>query len=140
MVVPGGLTTTAVKVDTAPTFTTTTVTITADMGTVPQSSTTVVKKPYLSSLSVQTVTRAGGNGKVTPRISGPAPAGGVKVTLSASPGGILSLPITATIPAGATAVYLAVPASLIDTEVAVTVTASWDGKTISKSTLVRNMT
>jgi hypothetical protein len=139
IVVPAGLTSYAVKVGTVPTFTTTLVTITGKMGTLSKSSTTLIKEPYLSSLSVQSVIRAGGYGKVTPRISGPAPAGGVKVTLSTSPDGFLSVPVTATIPAGQTAAYLVVPASMVDSQVAVNVKASYDGKSITTPTVVRNM-
>ena len=65
--------------------------------------------------------------------------GGVKVTLSASPGGILSVPVTATIPAGQTAAYMVVPASMVDSQVAVTVKASYDGRSIMTPTVVRNM-
>jgi hypothetical protein len=139
IVVPGGQTSVAVKFWTVPTFTTTLVTIYAKMGTVTKSTTTLIKEPYLSSLSVQSVIRAGGYGKVTPRISGPAPAGGVTVTLSATPDGILSVPVTATIPAGQTAAYMVVPASMVDSQVAVTVKASYDGKSITTPTVVRNM-
>jgi hypothetical protein len=138
-VVPGGMTSYAIKYYTVPTFTTTMVTISVNMGLLTLSTHTLVKQPYLSSLSVQSVIRAGGYGKVTPRISGPAPAGGVKVTLSASPDGVLNVPLTATIPEGATAVYLVVPASMVDTQSAVTVTAKWGTQSFSKPTIVRNM-
>jgi hypothetical protein len=139
VVVPPGESTYAFKVTTKPTFTTTTVTLTAENGTATMHAQVIVKEPYLSSMSVQTVIRAGGYGKVTPRISGPAPAGGVTVTLSVNPSGYLNVPVTAVIPAGQTAVYLKVPASMVDSEVAVTVTASYDGRTISKPTVVRKM-
>jgi hypothetical protein len=52
---------------------------------------------------------------------------------------VLNVPVTAVIPAGQTSVYLKVPASIVDSEVAVTVTASYDGRTISKPTAVRKM-
>jgi hypothetical protein len=140
VIVPPGEDNYAIRITTKPTTVTKAVKITARNGTATLSTVTVVKEPYLSSLSVQTVIRAGGQGKITVRISGIAPSGGIVVSLNSNRPSILQAPATVTIPAGAAGKSIVVNASMVSSEVAVNVSAYYDGIKITKPTVVRNMT
>ena len=139
IIVPVGEDNFAIQVTTKPTTATTAVTITAKNGTATRSTVTVVKEPYLSSLSVQSVIRAGGQGKITVRISGVAPSGGIVVSLNSNRPSVLTVPATVTIPAGAAGKSIVVNAAMVSSEVAVNVSASYDGIKITKPTVVRKM-
>jgi hypothetical protein len=139
VIVPPGEDELILKVTTRATLTTTAVTISARNGGLTLTTVTTVKEPYLSSLSLQTVIRAGGEGKLTVRLSGIAPSGGIVVALAASPSAYLTLPSSVTISAGAAGKTLIFPAAMVEDEEAVTVTASYDGRSVSKPTVVRRM-
>jgi hypothetical protein len=139
VVVPGGATSYSFKVTTGTTITTTTVTIKASIGVSTPSAKIIVKEPVLSSLSVQSVYRAGGSGKITARLSGPAPSGGITIKLTSSRPGILPVPASIKIPAGYQNGTITVYPAMVATEVSVTLTASYDGRTVTRTTIVRNM-
>lgn len=88
------------------------VTISATYDGVTRTKPTLIRAAVLSGLSVQTVIRHGGTGRVTVKLNGPAPSGGYQVNLGQTPCCMLTLPATVTIPAGKTQVSIAAPASI----------------------------
>lgn len=139
VVIPGGVTSHAIKVKTGTTANSTSVVLRASSGSVTKSATIIVKEPILSSLSVQSVYRAGGSGKVTVRLSGAAPSGGITVNLNSSRPSILPLPATVKVPAGYQNLTITVDPAMVSTEVTVNVSASYDGRKITRATIVRNL-
>jgi hypothetical protein len=121
-----------------PVVTDTSVTVSATYQGLTRSRVVLIKAPVLSSIGVQTKIRAGGVGKVIVRLSGPAPAGGVAVNLSSDPVGALIFTNPAIVPAGSYRLALVVPAMESDVDVRATVTATSGGRTVSKSTIIRN--
>ena len=88
----------------------------------------------LSSLSMNPTSVTGGNpstGTVT--LSGAAPAGGVRVTLSSSNTTAARVPSSVTVPAGATSATFAVSTSPVAASTAVTVSAIYGGMTKTAS-------
>jgi hypothetical protein len=136
--VPDGAREETISVATIPTRFDTEVTITARHGGVTKSRVVLIKKPVLSSLSVQSKIRAGGQGKITVRLSGRAPEGGLVVNVKSNRPSILPLPGDVSIDAGKASVTLVVDAAMVRTDVPVNVIARHDGVRVIKSTLVRN--
>ena len=136
--VAAGQTERAFSVQTNPVATDTNVTVSAAYKGVTKSRVVLIKAPVLSSIGVQTKIRAGGVGKIVVRLSGPAPAGGVAVTLSSDPTGALTFPNPAIVPVGTYRLALTVPAMETDTDVHATVTATSGARTVSRSTIIRN--
>lgn len=104
--VPAGQTSATFTVSTTAVSTTTTVTITATAGGISRQATLTVNPApsvTLQSLTVSPSFVIGGNSATgTVTLSGPAPAGGVVVTLRSSRPDRASVPISITVPAGAT--------------------------------------
>lgn len=87
------------------------------------SDTLLVRAPSLVSLDIDPSVVVGGEsafGTVT--LETAAPAGGVEVTLTANPGGIVSMPATVTVPGGQTSVSFQIDTVgiLVDTDVMIT--------------------
>ena len=72
---------------------------------------------------VQSVIRAGGVGRITVRISGNAPEGGIVVNVKSNRPSILPLPGDVTIPAGRHSITLKPDAAMVATDVFVNVIA-----------------
>ena len=138
ILVPAGATQETIQVKTVPTLTTTDVTITARFGGVTKTRVITVKEPVLSSMYVQSVIRAGGNGRITVRISGNAPEGGIVVNVKSNRPSILPLPGDVTIPAGRHSITLKPAAAMVTTDVFVNVIARQDGMQVVQSTIVRH--
>ena len=143
--VAAGQTEKTITVSTDPVAADTNVTVSASYLGVTRSRVVLIKAPVLSSLGLQTVIRHGGYGKVIARISGPAPAGGFAVNTSTDPAGHLLLDPVITIPAGATQLSLAVPASQFETadvelmpDLPLTVTISAGSASFTESTIIRD--
>jgi hypothetical protein len=87
--------------------------------------------PTLSSITLNPTSVLGGlqssTGTVT--LSAPAPAGGVQVTLSSSNAGVASVPLSVTVPAGATSATFKVSTSVILVSTSATISASYNGST-----------
>ena len=110
----------------------TSVTATATLGSVSKTAVVVVKAAALSSLVPgKTVMTGGATVSVRVQLDGAAPTGGTIVTLSSANTAIISLPLQATVPAGATSVNVDAVSSAVatDTDVAITATLG----TVSKS-------
>lgn len=136
--VPGGAKEETIGVTTVPTRVDTGVTITARYGGVTKSRVVLVKEPVLSSLSVQSKIRAGGQGKVTVRLSGRIPDGGLLVNVKSNRPSILPLPGDVMVAPGRSSITLIVDASMVATDVPVKVIARYDGVRVIESTIVRN--
>src|SRR4029078_7796831 len=89
-----------VGITTVPVLNTKSVTVTASLGGVTKSKQVKILEAYHSSLSLQRRIRAGGLGRVTVRLSGRAPAGGITVNLSTTRSDVFLLPATAHIEPG----------------------------------------
>jgi hypothetical protein len=112
-------------VTTNPVTSTRTVTATATYKGVSKSNTVIIKEPFHSSLSTQTVCRPGGLCRVIPRLSGRAPAGGIDITMTAEPEGVLQLPAVAHIEPGQASLYMRVPVTEQSNDVTVAVTSTY---------------
>ena len=114
----------------------TSVTAMATLGAVSKTATILVKAAALSSLVPgKTVITGGSTVSVRVQLDGAAPTGGTIVTLSSANSAIVSLPLQATVPAGATSVNVDAVTSPVatDTDVAITGTLG----TVSKSVTLR---
>src|SRR6476620_171056 len=138
ILVPAGATQETIQVKTVPTLTTTDVTITARFGGVTRSRVVTVKEPVLSSMYVQSVIRSGGVGRITVRISGNAPAGGIVVNVKSNRPSILPLLGDVTIPAGRHSITLKPAAAMVTTDVFVNVIGRQDGMQVVQSTIIRH--
>ncbi len=67
------------------------------------------------------------------KLKNPAPAGGAYVELSASPAGIVSVPVTLTIPAGATQSQFSIPGVNLSQPAKIDLSANWAVATITNS-------
>ena len=142
--VPAGAMDKLVSISTDPVVTDTSVTLTASLDGITRSHVVLIKAPVLSRLSLQTVIRHGGLGRVTVGLSGNAPTGGFTVSLSTDPTGYLAVGPSVTIPAGQHQVSLKVAASLFGEadvrmpDLPVTVTASSGDTSFTKHTIIRD--
>lgn len=94
--------------------------------------TLLVRAPSLISFSIDPDVVVGGESSFgTLTLETAAPAGGVEVTLTAAPGGIVSIPATVTVPAGETQVVFQIDTVgiLVDTDVMIT--ASTENSVVS---------
>ena len=109
-----------------------TVTVTATLGTVNKEAKILVKAASISALvPARTVLIGGSTVSVRVQLDGAAPTGGTTVTLESANSGIISLPLKATIPAGATSVNVDAVSSAVATDIDVAITATLG--TVSKS-------
>ncbi|HRA48622.1 MAG TPA: hypothetical protein PK819_11190, partial [Thermomicrobiales bacterium] len=142
--VPAGAMDKLVSISTDPVVTDTSVTLTASLDGITRSHVVLIKAPVLSRLSLQTVIRHGGLGRVTVGLSGNAPTGGFTVSLSTDPTGYLAVGPSVTIPAGQHQVSLKVAANLFGEadvrmpDLPVTVTASSGDTSFTKHTIIRD--
>ena len=112
----------------------TSVTATATLGSVSKTAVVVVKSAALSSLVPgKTVMTGGSTVSVRVQLDGAAPTGGTIVTLSTANTAIISLPLQATVPAGATSVNVDAVSSAVatDTDVAITATLGTVNKSVT---------
>lgn len=136
--VPAGQTEATVSATTVPTATSTDVRISAAYGGVTKSRTIRVLEPYLSSVSVQTKMRAGGTGKITIRFSGRLYSGGVDVRVRSNRPSIIQVPGTVHVEGGRETAIVDVNPTFQYPDVPVTFTISFDGRTVSGTTIVHN--
>ena len=112
--------------------------LTARYGGIARSRVVLIKAPILSSLSVQTKIRAGGQGRVTVRLSGRAPAGGLTLKVKSNRPSVLPFPGDVTIAAGNSSAVLIVDAAMVSKDVPVNVIARHNGVQLIRPTIVRN--
>jgi len=112
----------------------TSITATATLGAVSKTASVVVKAAALTSLvPAKTVLTGGSSVSVRIQLDGAAPTGGTIVTLSSANSAIISLPLQATVPAGATSVNVDADSSAVatDTDVAITATLGAVSKSVT---------
>lgn len=129
-----------VGITTVPVTDTVDVTVTATYKGVAKQKIVTIKEPFHSSLSLQSVIRAGGLGKVVVRLSGRAPAGGITVNLSTTEPDVFKLPTTAHIEPGDASAILRVDATDQPGDVPISVTSLYPklGDTYTKHAIVRH--
>jgi Subtilase family len=140
--VPGGSTTVAFQVATVASSSTTNVIISAATSGVTQTASMTITPqpsagPSLTSLTLTPGSVVGGSpssGLVT--LSAPAPSGGAAVSLSSSKTGVVTVPASVTIPAGATSASFTATANSVTSSSTVTVDASYAGTTLNSSLTV----
>jgi Subtilase family len=140
--VPAGSTSTAFQVTTTIPSNSTKVTISAATSGVSQSASLTVTPqpsagPSLTSLSLTPSSVVGGSpvsGVVA--LSAPAPTGGTVVSLSSSNTGMVTVPASVTVPAGATGASFTANTSSVTAASTVTVAASYAGTTLNSALTV----
>jgi len=104
------------------------VVVTATSGAVSKTAFFAVNAPSLTSMSVSPSTVAGGtNATVTVNINGIAPTGGLSITLISGAPGLVTLPGTISVNAGATSRNFSVPTSAVASTTVVTLFSSRAG-------------
>jgi hypothetical protein len=140
--VAAGATSATFTVSTSSVAASTTVTISAAFGGATMSASLTVTPaspppPTLSSLALNPTSVTGGNpstGTVT--LSGPAPVGGVQVTLSSSNATAAAVPSSVMVAAGATSASFTVSTSAVPSSTTATISAAYSGATRSASLTV----
>ena len=128
--VSAGASSVTFPVTTSPVSGSTAVTISAVYGGVTRSASLTVNLPSLSSLSLNPSTVVGGNGSTgTVTMSGPAPVGGVVVSLSSDNPSAANVPASVTVAGGATSATFAVNTSPVSVSTAVTISSLYGGLT-----------
>src|SRR6476661_2029033 len=135
--VPAGATEYTFSAATHPVAADTVVVVSAATGACRVSRSVTVKAPVLRSLSVQTVIRGGGQGKITVCLNGATASGGSAVAVNSNRPSILHVPSSIVIPAGKACLSIVVNAANVGSDVPVTITAK-KGGTLSQPTVVRN--
>lgn len=110
------------------------VTITASVGSKSLSSATLVR-PARPVIYTQTVSRAGGNSKVTVC----ARSTGEQITLASDQPTVFAVPGTVTLPTGKTCLSLIIPVGQVGADTPVTITATFAIGSVSGTTIVRNL-
>jgi hypothetical protein len=140
--VPAGATAVAFQVTTAPSISSTTVTISASNSGLTHSASLTVTPlpaagPTLTALTLTPRTVVGGSpsaGLVT--LSAPAPSGGALVSLSSSNTAVVTVPANVTVPAGATSASFTATTSSVTSSSTVIVAGSYAGTTQNGSLTV----
>ncbi len=130
--VAAGATTAAATITTQIVTTSTPVTISATYSSITKTATLTVQPAALASLALSPRTLLGGkNSTATVTLTGPAPAGGVVVTLSSSNPGVASVPPpgSITVPGGATTATGTITTQPVSTTTSLTISASYHGIT-----------
>lgn len=137
--VSGGSTSAQFTITTSKVATNQLVTITATASPTVQASATLnVLAPALLSVSVNPSTVTGGdNALLTVALNSTAPPGGAVVNLSAAPGGVVNMPATITIPAGAAQASITIGTNSVVTDTNVVITASRGGINVNTTLTVR---
>jgi hypothetical protein len=98
-----------------------------------------IQQATIKGIYVQSVIRAGGQGRVSVYLNGPAPAGGLVIRVISTRPTILPLPINVTIPAGESRLRLVVNAANVSDDVPVDVIVLENDTRFTGSTIVRNL-
>jgi photosystem II stability/assembly factor-like uncharacterized protein len=128
VIVPAGASSANFTVSTSPVSVATAVTISATGGGATASAELTVTPATISSVTLNPASVRGGKESTgTVALNGPAPAGGVIVTLSSSDAIVASVPGSVSIPAGATTARFTVSTQRVGSSTTVTISASLDG-------------
>jgi hypothetical protein len=128
--VPAGQTSATFTVTTAAVATTTSVVVSASYSGKTQTASVQVVPTALSALAVNPTTVQGGTGCIgTVTLTGPAPAGGLKVAIGSGSPTVVSMPASVTVAAGKTSASFAITTSKVASSTAVTLGAAIPGNT-----------
>ncbi len=128
--VSAGSLTRSYAVKTAPVTTVTAVPITAFYGGSSVSATLTVKPPSLSAVSLlPNSVKGGASSQGTVKLNGPAPAGGVRITLASGNTALATVPTSVTVVAGGSSASFTVLTKPVGTNIAVTISAAGGGVT-----------
>lgn len=138
--IPGGATTATFTVNTSGVAASNTVTIFASYAGQTQTASLTVIPLIISSLTLNPTSVTGGNPSfATVTLNGPAPAGGVQVTLSSSDPSVASVPPSVLVPAGATSTTFTVPTNLVIFSTTVTISATYNATSQSADLTVHSL-
>lgn len=138
--IPGGSTSVQFTITTSKVNNNQLVTITATASATVQAAATLnVLAPSLLSVTVSPSTVTGGdNALLTVALNSTAPPGGAVVNLSAAPGGVVNMPASITIPAGASQATATIGTNSVTTDTNVVITASRGGINVNATLTVRS--
>jgi len=135
--VAAGATSATFTVSTNPVGTSTSATISASYGGVTRTASLAVTSATLSSLTLNPTNVTGGSSAVgTVTLSGPAPSGGVVVTLSSNNVLVANTPSSVTVPAGSTSASFSITTLPVLLQTTVRISASYRAKTLSANLTV----
>ena len=128
VVVSAGAASASFNVTTTSVASPTSVTISATLNGVTQTSTLTVVPPALASLSLNPSSVRGGSSSAgTVTLTGPAPNGGVVVALASSSPNVAGMPANVTVPAGATSATFALTTELVFCQSRATISGTLSG-------------
>lgn len=136
--VPAGASAYAFTVATQPVDVDIAVSVRASHDGTEKARTVLIKAPRLSSLSVQSRMRAGGQGKITVRLTGPAPDAGVSVDLTTNRPSLVSGPSPVVVESGRRSVTVIVSLAHVTRDVEINVIARLNGRKLVAPSLIRN--
>ena len=123
--IPAGLTSATFTITTNPVSANTSVSISGTYG-VTQSTILTVNQPSLLALSKTPTTVIGGSPSTgTATLNGPAPAGGVVVTLQSNNTAVARVPASVTVPAGSTSATFTITTSAVGSSTQVTISGTY---------------
>ena len=139
VVIPAGATSATFAVSTLGVSASTTSTISAKLGTVSKTEVLTIKPQSVQSVTITPTSLVGGSqssvvGTIT--LTGNAPAGGAKVTLSSSSTAAATVPASVIIPAGTTSATFTINHLLVTASKTVTIKATYGGVTSSATLTV----
>lgn len=133
--IPAGHSSVSFKIETASVTAQTIVTLTATLGSTSKTATVSINPATLSALSLEPDRVSGGSTTTgTVKLSGPAPTGGLTITL-ASNSSSATVPPTVTVPAGQNAITFTVSTTAVTSRTIVQITA-----TLGSATMTKNLT
>jgi hypothetical protein len=135
--VPAGATEVIVKVKSLAVHENTPVTITATYNNRVRTKRILILRPYLSSTTIQSRIRSGGLGRMTVRLSGIAPQGGITVFFNSNRPSAVPVPSSLYFPAGKASVTYIATGAVVHRDVVLNITAKYRGITITKETILR---
>jgi hypothetical protein len=122
--IPAGAKTLTVKITTSPVDATTTAIITATLNGVTKTDTLQVKAPSIKTVTLPATVTGGFTARLTCTLDGPAGPNGVTVSLTCNQPGVVAVPTTLAIAAGATNNFAILPTEGVDATISATVTGS----------------
>jgi hypothetical protein len=135
--VPAGATEVIVKVKSLAVHENTPVTITATYNNRVRTKRILILRPYLSSTTIQSRIRSGGLGRMTVRLSGIAPQGGITVFFNSNRPSAVPVPSSLYFPAGKASVTYIATGAVVHRDVVLNITAKYRGIKITKETILR---
>jgi len=139
--VPAGATSATFTIKTTSVATAVTATITASLGTATKTATLAINPLSVTSLSLNPTSVTGGDSSIgTVTLNGPAPTGGIAVTLISSNPSAATVPASVTVAAGQLTATFSVSTPSVLSQVAVTLKASYQSSSMTANLTVNPVT